>query len=258
MPPKCRSMCCSSPLQGAQRVVGRRPLRGSPLAHGVQRGDVRLAGLQEGSQLAWRYRAARLAVTVAPGKRVERVLDTGDEARAATFEPLKQRAQGTVGARPGGFRPGPTTGPALPVQPLDVAHQQVAMEAGQSGNRARLTSEPGEGLDVEPKRADAALAPNTDVAPECLGQRQSCVLGQVQGAEVDGGATYPPRCIVPGRLRAFKGGDRGTAWQHPRHRWTPRTHRHCVPHSSVFRTSLSTQASMVMARRYRSVVSMRS
>ena len=258
MPPQCRSTCCSS-----QPRVPVLPLSVSRWARAAVAGsaylcDVCLACPQDRAQFVRRHLAARRRVAIPPRERVEGVLDAIDDSGAATFEPLQQLAQRRVCTCPARLGPGLAARPALRVEPLDVAHEQVAMQVGQSRERTRLAGKSVEGLDMEPMRMDAALGLDPDVAPEGLGQSEAHVLGQAQRGEVDDGVAHPPWCVVTHGLHPLGCSGRGLARQHPRHRLTACAHGHCVPDNKVSRTSLSAQASTAMARRYRSVVSMRS
>ena len=94
--------------------------------------------------LLWRRRVA-----VPARECVEGILDAGDHAGAAAFNPLQQRAQRRVRSCPGRLGPGLATRPAVRVQPLDVAQEQSAVQVGQSTEGTRLACELGERLDVE-------------------------------------------------------------------------------------------------------------
>jgi len=66
---------------------------------GAYRRDVAFARLQDRSKLHGLEFTHRLRVPVAPGKRVEGILDRFQNPRTAALEPLQELAQGGIGAR---------------------------------------------------------------------------------------------------------------------------------------------------------------
>ncbi|MBK7424624.1 MAG: hypothetical protein IPJ48_16900 [Propionivibrio sp.] len=86
---------------------------------------------QDRPQLACWHLAAWRRITVPPWERVEGVFDAGDDSGAAAFKPLAGVCAAWCILARLDLVQGLAAGPALYVQPLDVAHKQSAMHVGQ-------------------------------------------------------------------------------------------------------------------------------
>ena len=89
------------PPQRAWRAAVGETLGSGCLAGSTYLCDVCLACAQERSQFVCRHLAVGQRVAVPARECVERILDAGDHAGAAAFNPLQQRAQRRVRSCPG-------------------------------------------------------------------------------------------------------------------------------------------------------------